>query len=378
MRLSAGIWLLVCLGCLFPGGHRNAVAQSNDTLHALALEQSGQSAEAEEAWHAILKAKPRNAEALAHIGLLEARQNHYDAAITYYRKALAIDPKFQGLETDLGLALFKTSRFRAAAQAFQSALHAAPGDQRLIILTGMAYYGAAKYAEAIPYLKRAAQNDPNSLSLRLTLAHSCLWAKQFPCVLATYKQILLLNAESAEADMLAGEAMDATGNVTGAIAQFRLAERANPKEPNVHFGLGYLLWTQKQYSEAQKEFQAELDNNPQHGKARAYFADTLVRQDDYARAEPELKKSIADEPMFALPYLDLGIIEAASGRNQDAIRAFKKAMALEPKDVDSHWRLARLYQSMGKREEARTEFARVTAMKRQQDKSSRPNVLSIP
>ncbi|MGH9588201.1 MAG: tetratricopeptide repeat protein [Acidobacteriaceae bacterium] len=378
MKFSARVWLLVCLGCLCLGGRRTALAQSDAGRHALALEQQGESAEAEQAWRAILLAKPHNAEALAHIGLLEARQNHYNAAITYYRKAIAIDPKFPGLETDLGLALFKTSQFPAAAQAFQAALRAAPADQRLTILIGMAYYGAARYAHAIPYLRRAAQNDPSSLPLRLTLAHSCLWAKQFPCVLTVYKQILLLNAESAEADMLAGEAMDAMGNVTGAITQFRSAERVNPKEPNVHFGLGYLLWTQKQYSEAQKEFQAELDNNPKHGKARAYLGDTLVRQNDYARAEPELKKSIADEPMFALPYLDLGIIEAASGRNQDAVREFKKVIALEPKDVDSHWRLARLYQTMGKREEARAEFARVSAMKRQQDKSSRPNILSIP
>ncbi|MGC2161170.1 MAG: hypothetical protein WA634_04615 [Silvibacterium sp.] len=49
-----------------------------------------------------------------------------------------------------------------------------------------------------------------------------------------------------------------------------------------------------------------------------------------------------------------------------------------PKDVDSHWCLARLYQLMGRREEARVEFARVSAMKQQQDKSPRPNVLSVP
>jgi len=29
-----------------------------------------------------------------------------------------------------------------------------------------------------------------------------LWAKQYPCVLDTYHEILMLNAESAEADML--------------------------------------------------------------------------------------------------------------------------------------------------------------------------------
>ena len=57
--------------------------------------------------------------------------------------------------------------------------------------------------------------------MRLTLAHSCLWSKQYDCVMEVYKEILALNAESAEADMLAGEALDEKGDDAGAIEQFR-------------------------------------------------------------------------------------------------------------------------------------------------------------
>ena len=45
----------------------------------------------------------------------------------------------------------------------------------------------------------------------------------------------------AEADMLAGEALDEEGKISEATEQFRAAVKANPKEPNAHFGLGYLL-----------------------------------------------------------------------------------------------------------------------------------------
>jgi Flp pilus assembly protein TadD len=41
--------------------------------------------------------------------------------------------------------------------------------------------------------------------------------------------------------MLAGEAQDEMKNHGGAIEQFRAAVKADPKEPDVHFGLGYLL-----------------------------------------------------------------------------------------------------------------------------------------
>jgi Flp pilus assembly protein TadD len=47
--------------------------------------------------------------------------------------------------------------------------------------------------------------------------------------MAVYKEILALNADSAEADMLAGEALDEKGDDAGAIEQFRAAAKADPK-----------------------------------------------------------------------------------------------------------------------------------------------------
>src|SRR5207302_4982066 len=133
--------------------------------------------------------------------------------------------------------------------------------------------------------------EPQNLPFRLMLAHSCLAAKQYQCVLDVYHEILMLNAESAEADMLAGEALDEMQDHAGATQQFRAAVKANPKEPNVHFGLGYLLWTQGQYEQATQEFQAELANVPDHLQALMYLADTNIKMDHLDIAGPLLKKA---------------------------------------------------------------------------------------
>jgi tetratricopeptide (TPR) repeat protein len=342
-----------------------AMAQSGSRQNALALEQQGRTAESEQIWRSIAQHDPHNAEAFAHIGLLEARQENYDAAIASYRQALALDPAFPNLEMNLGLALFKAKQFKESIKPFAAELHKHPGDQRLIILLGMAHYGMGDYLVAIPYLKQAADRDPQSLPLRLTLAHSCLWSKQYQCVLDVYKEILALNAESAEADMLAGEALDEKGDNAGAIDQFRAAVRSNPKEPNAHFGLGYLLWAQTQYDEAAKELQAELDNDPQHAQARVFLGDCYVQLNDYGKALPELEKAVAANPSSSLVHRDLGIVYAEAGRQDDAVRELQKAVALDPTDVAPHWRLAKLYQSMGKKEEAKAEFAKASAMKKQ-------------
>lgn len=363
-------WLRAWLIAAILSGANLLCAQTPTRQQALALEQQGQNAEAQQLWSSIAQANPHNPEAFAHLGLLEARQQHYDKAIAFYRQALALDPNLPGLEMNLGLALFKTNQFPAALKPFTAELHKHPGDSRLIILLGMTHYGMGDYLVAIPYLRRAAEQEPENLTLRLTLAHSCLWSKQYQCVLDTYKQILALNAESAEADMLAGEALDSKGDKAGATQYFRAAVHANPKEPNVHFGLAYLLWTQNHYTEAAPEFQAELDNDPHHTQARAYLGDSYVQLNDYAKAQPELEKALAADPSIAFVHRDLGMVYAELGRNEDAVRELDRAIALDPSDVAPHWRLAKLYQSMGKKEQATAEFARASAINRSAKESS--------
>jgi tetratricopeptide (TPR) repeat protein len=340
----------------------SAHPQQPTRAEALALEQTGSIVDAEQLWGALAKANPKDPEPLAHLGLLDARQEHYEAAIDFYQQALQINPDFPGVQMNLGLTLFKAAQFPLAIKSFRLELKKRPGDQRLTILLGMAHYGMADYLVAIPYLRQAAARDAQNLPLRLALAHSCLWSKQYDCVMEVEKEILSLNADSAEADMLAGEALDETGDDAGAIAQFRNAVRVNPKEPNVHFGLGYLLWKVNKFDDAAHEFQAELDTDPKHALALAYLGDVDTVHAEYAKAEFELQKAVQDSPKSAMVHRDLGIIYAATARPELAVKEFQMAIALDPQDVAAHWHIARLYQSMGQKENAKSEFSIASRM----------------
>jgi tetratricopeptide (TPR) repeat protein len=356
--LAIGAGIIFALAAPMHG--QRAALPDGPREKALLLERQGNDAEAEEAWRAILKTHPSDPEPYAHLGLLEARQEHYKEAVPLYRKALVLEPKTPGLRLNLGLALFKAGDMKDALQEFKPLLKSAPPSspdrQRLTILIGMCYYGIEEYAVAAPYLKEAAAGDPRSLPLRLALAHSCLWSKQYQCVLDTYHEILMLNAESAEADMLAGEALDELKNADGAIVQFRAAVKADPSMPEVHFGLGYLLWSKHRYEEAAPEFEAELANNPKHVQAMAHLGDTDMKLGHPEAAVPLFEKAIEIDPGLELAYLDLGIVYAETGRNDDALREMKAAERLAPNDVDVHWRLGRLYRAMGNKEAAKAEL----------------------
>jgi tetratricopeptide (TPR) repeat protein len=353
-------------------------AQQDERQLAASLEQQGKTAEAESAWREYSAEHPSDAEALAHLGQLEARQEHYSDAIRDYRKAIAIAPAMPGLGPNLGLAYFKHGDYKQAIEMFSPLLKSQPGDYRLSLLIGMSHYGLNQYAAATPYLKQAAQSDPQNLTLQLTLAHSCLFAKEYPCVLDAFHKIVALNAESAEADMLAGEALDEMHEAVAAMREFRAAIAANPKEPNVHFGLGYLLWTKAQYAEAAQEFQAELNNDPQHLQAMLYLADADIQLDKIDDATPLLEKLVKLMPENAMARRDLGVIYTTRGRNQDAVTEFQQAIRLAPNDVNAHWRLARLYRTMGRTSEANVEFAKARTLNKAADEHLLKVMSTIP
>jgi tetratricopeptide (TPR) repeat protein len=368
--------LFVCLlivGLPARQGAQVAAKEGDPRPAAIQFEEQGDTAKAQTGWEAVLKVHPQDAEAHAHLGLLEARQEHYAEAITHYRKALVLSPDMPGLRLNLGLALFKAGKMKDAAATFLPILKSLPPDSqealRVTTLIGLARYGAGDYTGAVPFLKKAVAADAQNLPFRLTLAQSCLWSKQYQCVLDVYREIVNLNENSAEADMLAGQALDEMKDRPAAIEQFRAAVQADPKMPDVHFGLGYLLWAQLKFDEAAKELEAELANNPNHAQALTHLADCHIQMNNPQAALPLLEKAVGLDPRIELAHLDIGVLYANDGKNDDALRELKKAEQLDPSDQNVHWRLGRFYKSIGKKAEAEVEFQKTRNLQKASDKS---------
>ncbi|MGA3035668.1 MAG: tetratricopeptide repeat protein [Terracidiphilus sp.] len=358
-----------------------ASTKDNRRSAAIALEEQGRVPEAATAWQEIARTYPNDAEAYAHLGLLQAHEEHYKEAIPLYRRALALNSKMPGLRTNLGLAYFKSGDLHSAVATFEPLLRASPKGspeaQRLTTLIGLAEYGLGAYADAIPHLKEATAADQQNLPFRMMLVRACLRSKQYQCVLDVYREILTLNAESAEADMLAGEAYDEMKNEAGAIAEFQAAVKADPKAPDVHFGYGYLLWRELKLDEAETEFKSELASNPDHPFALTYLGDTEIHLNRSNEAVPYLEHAIQIQPSLALAHLDLGIGYQSQGRIDDALRELKCAKKLSPDDPAVHWHLGRLYQSLGKKVEAKAELEKTQNLQTKSNESLREQMNQV-
>jgi tetratricopeptide (TPR) repeat protein len=356
--------LLRFVVCAATFSHAFAQTHSAPTKmqQALAYEKQGDFSAAEKIWSEFATDNPRNSDAWAHLGLIRALEGNYPEAVIAYREALQLHSHLPGLEVDLGLALFKQQKLEEAVQPLQAAVAESPNEIKPKLLLAMSYYGLGKYVEVVPYLTAAVNSSPENLQLRMTLAQSCLWAEQYQCTLDQFQEIVRLSPESAQADMLAGEALDGLNKTEEAIKQFREAEKASPNEPDVHFGLGYLLWKEHKFDEAREELKLELKDDPNHAQALTYLADIAIKQNDNSAARSYLQRAFLQPKVIRLSYLDMGILDAAAGANEQAKTNFLRAIEMDPAQKDAHWRLAHLYLSMGQRKEAQAEFAKMNEL----------------
>lgn len=337
-------------------------AQNATSDEALKLQQEGKLQQAAQVWQTVVNNNPKDAEGFASLGGVYSKLKDFNQAAEAYRKALALDPKLPNASLNLGVAEFKQGHFNAAVEPLKSALDSDPSSMQARIVLALSCYAAGRYADVVNYLGPAIEADPSNVELRQTLAQSSLWSGQYERALGESEEILHQKPHSAPTRMLMGEALDAMDKDDEAIEQFKAAAEESPKEPNVHFALGYLYWKQKEYEDAEREFRAELANDPEHSQSCAYLGDTLLRKNNPSAAAPLLKKASQLRNDIRIAYLDLGIIATEQKKYDEALKHLKHAEQIDPAKPDAHYRLARLYQDQGKQSDAVREFAKVSQL----------------
>ena len=92
--------------------------------------------------------------------------------------------------------------------------------------------------------------------------------------------------------------------------------------------------------------------------ATAYLGDIRLRANDQPEAERLLTRALHLQNDMRMAWFDLGKVLSDENKNPQALAAFQKAVSLDPADPDAHYRLARLYTTLGQKEKAQQEYAR--------------------
>jgi tetratricopeptide (TPR) repeat protein len=217
--------------------------------------------------------------------------------------------------------------------------------------------------EALKEFQRAAEMDPSESNFfdwgTELLVHRA--AEPAAEVFAKGSQ---LHAQSVR--LLTGLAVAeyAQGSYSAAIDHLCQASDLDPHDPVPYAFLGRMENADVKRSPnalAKLARFAELYPNDAH--ANLYYAVALWNQPENAtnsgasaQVERLLRKSIAIDPNFAAPYLQLGILAASREQFSEAAVAFEKAIGLDPSLEEAHYRLALAYRRLGEVAKAQNEL----------------------
>ena len=138
--------------------------------------------------------------------------------------------------------------------------------------------------------------------------------------------------------------------------EYRKALSLQPENAGALFGLSLALLADDQVDEAFRVAQAVLKNSPDDPEFNAVVGEILCARNDFAGAEPHLKKSLNTKPEY-VPHVHalLGKVYARTGRTAQAIVELKLALA-DDKDGTVHYQIGRLYLTLGDRDSAKQAF----------------------
>lgn len=218
---------------------------------------------------------------------------------------------------------------------------------------------AGDYEAALELLATLPQADRQS-------PESAYWRARAYEKLATaaYLQLYEADSNSYRLHQLMGDLEASRGDDRKAMQEYRTAISAKPSLPNLHYSLGHLLWKNLNVAEARTELEAELALNPRHPGALHDLGNTYLLEHQPDKALEYLNRALAIEPDNTGIHLDLGTAYNQLGQFQKAEAEYKIAL---PTDHDGsiHYKLAKVYQSLKRKEEAAHEFAVSNDMNRQ-------------
>ena len=346
--LRWGLWISISIWAV-----QATSAQSAADLAARArtAQQSGDYVTAETCYRDALKLDSKSVALWNSLGVVLNREERYDDAAAAFQSAVQLAPSIEGLQLNLGIALFRGGKLSAAAAIFERL----PNQEQARELLAMSYAGLEQFDRAVPLLEELALNsgDP-AIHIALANCYERLGRKsEVERVIARMFQVV---PDSAPLHAALAEAYSRDSNLDGAVAEYAKAAKLDPKMPGISLNAGRLLWKVRRFDEAEPLFEAELKINPGNADAMYYLASIYLYRDETRRAIPLLRDFVQVRPGEKNGFFELGRALLKENRTPEAVSAFEKAAALGPNEANLHYQLAQAYRLIGKTTDAEREF----------------------
>jgi tetratricopeptide (TPR) repeat protein len=244
---------------------------------ALALERSGQVAEAEQIYRDLLVTKPANADVLQLAGNAARVRANFDEAIELLERAAAVEPGAAEVQCHLADAFAARGDTARAVEHYERALELNEGLLPATIGLGHALRKLGQLDAATLAFRRAIDLQPDNADMHLALGGTLRELGMREAAAVECQRATELDPASADAQIHLGHALHELGQSSSSIAAFRRAVELRPDAPEAFLHLGNALFLDGHGAEAAAEnFRRALELRPDFTNARFNLALTQL------------------------------------------------------------------------------------------------------
>ena len=225
-------------------------------------------------------------------------------------------------------------------------------------LLGKAYGMDGQPAESVREMRAAIQLNPYEESYYFELARDLLKHNSPHEAIQVLEDGKKVFAGSAQIELTLGVAYYSMRRFPDAVDAFLRVIRIDPGAEQPYVFLGRMLdQTEAKLPDVTAAFAVLAKANPENYTADFLYGKALAFGGKRDEAEASLRKSIAVNNEFWESHFELGGVLEARRDFAGAAREFSRAAELDPKNPRVHYRLARVYDRLGKTDEAKAEHA---------------------
>ena len=280
-----------------------------------------------------IELKPKYVDAIFNLGLVYILKGMYEDSVKQFRELTAISPKDPEVYFGLGNALIQLAKTKKDPERkslyedgianYRKALELDRKHTGASVNLALALMDMKREQEALPVLRDAARYNPNSAEVRFALGLGYMRRGYVKDAIRELEKAVELKPDYADAYKNLSTAYMKAGMIEKANEALKKAQELAPATPTIHHNAGY-SYLQKAIK-LRKGEAVELD--PDDPKTYDELLD---------RAIAEFRKAIEMKSDFKEAYGNLGLAYLEKKMYDEAIAQFSKVIELDPSNVSAY------------------------------------------
>jgi tetratricopeptide (TPR) repeat protein len=356
---SAGIGLALCafLCAVRPCQAQQKASTSFQQVEVLM--QQGHLDEAKAAVLQQLQRDPGSVEGYNLLGIIESDQRDYANAATAFQKAIQLAPNSTKSHVNLGNFYISQNKIDLAEKEFQTALRLEPNNQDANYDMGILLIARGSPANAIPHLQRV---RPVTVAVQISLIRAYLQTKRTAEALAMAAKLSSENKNNVQVHFSLGTLLGSERQFKPAVLELQQADALQPGTFEILFNLGQVFLRDGQFPKADLALSRALKLKPDSPETLYLMAQVCADDARPLDALDFLVRAHKIAPDNTDIIFLMAQVSISQNYFEDAIPLLESGLKLAPQRSDLRAALGESYFMAGKVDKAIDEFKQLIAV----------------